>query len=390
MSLIFNGWIKQKIIRMNLDRIMSGNKNHLWYKNTLLVAGICSILSVIFCGVALASHNWDAKAFIMMGERFKDLNHAGDLGYDGQFVYYIAADPLNAPVHIDHAAYRYQRILYPFLAWLLSFGGKQSLLPWVMLLINIVAITVTIGLTGEILAEKGVQAWHAIALLFSAGLLISLRADLNEPLAILWALVGMILAYQKKWLWAGFSFALGILAKEIAITFAFGAAIWLFFEWRFRDGMVVLVTSLLPAILWGIFLTAWLGQSPLTADQAAMETLPFYGLLFVGVSPAKAIILLWVAIPAILYGLVGTFDLLKGRTTMEVFMLMASVALVAFMPRLTWYNAAGALRAVVGLVVVSLVYTASRWPRLVPWIGAYWITSGLVMIPVLVLGPFVN
>jgi hypothetical protein len=335
-------------------------------------------------------HQWDVKTFIMIGSWFQEGNLEGEYGYDGQFAYYIASDPVEAPSQIDEPAYRYQRILYPFLAWLLSFGGQETLLPWVMLLINILAIGISIGLLASSLANTGVAPWHALVVLFSAGLLISLRADLNEPLAILGALAGMLLCYKKKWFWAGVSFALGILAKEIAITFALGAAVWLFSQRRFRLGAVLLVTSLLPAILWGMFLTAWLGQSPLSANQAAMESLPFYGLLFIGISPAKVIILLWVGIPAIAFGLVGAFDLLKGRTTLEVFLLLASVALIAFMPRLTWYNAAGALRAAIGLVVVSLVYTASRWSRLVPWIGAFWMTSGLAMIPILVLGPFVN
>jgi hypothetical protein len=355
-----------------------------------LLAGVSFTLLVLFCGAVLASHDWDAKAFVMMGERFRDLNYSGDLGYDGQFVYYIASDPLDATVHIDEAAYRYQRILYPFLAWLLSLGGQETLLSWVMLLVNILAIGISIGLLAGLLANIGVPPWQALMYLLSAGLLISLRADLNEPLAILFALAGLLLCYRKKWFWAGVSFALGILAKEIAVTFALGATVWLLFERRFRDGTVLLAASLLPAILWGIFLTAWLGQSPLGADQAAMETLPFLGLLFIGISPARVIILLWVAIPAIAYGLVAAFDLFKGRTTLEAFVLLASVALIAFMPRLTWYNAAGALRATVGLVAVSLVYTASRWPRLVPWVGAFWMTSGLIMIPMLVFGPFVN
>jgi hypothetical protein len=355
-----------------------------------LLAWISLILLVLFCGAVLASHDWNAKAFVMMGERFRDLNNAGDLGYDGQFVYYIASDPLNAPVHIDEAAYRYQRILYPFLAWFLSLGGQEALLPWSMLLVNILAIGVSIGLLAGLLANRGVPSWQALVFLFSAGILISLRADLNEPLAILFALAGMLLCHRKKWFWAGVLFALGILAKEIAVTFALGATVWLLFERRFRHAVVLLVTSLLPAILWGIFLTAWLGQSPLGAEQAAIETLHFFGLLFIGISPARVIILLWVAIPAIVFGLLGAFDLLKGRITLEAFVLLASVALIAFMPRLTWYNAAGALRAAIGLVAVSLVYTASRWPRLVPWVGAFWMTSGLAMIPMLVFGPFVN
>jgi hypothetical protein len=298
------------------------------------------VLLLFFAGSVLIAHEGDVTTFIMIGSVFQQGNPEGKYGYDGQFAYYIASDPSEAPGKIDDPAYRYQRILYPFLAWLISFGGKQSLLPWVMLMINILAVAVSIGLLGEILAERGVPPWHALAYLFSAGLLISLRADLNEPLAVLWALLGMILAYKKKWLLAGLSFALGILAKEIAVTFALGVVMWLFFERRFRVGLVLLATSLLPAILWGIFLTAWLGHSPLGADQAAMEIVPFYGLLFIGISPAKVVILLWVAVPAIVYGLVGTFDLFKGRDTLEVFVLLAGVALIAFMPRLTWYNAA--------------------------------------------------
>ena len=152
----------------------------------------------------------------------------------------------------------------------------------------------------------------------------------------------------------------------------------------------MLATSIAPAILWGMVLTIWLGESPLGAEQAAMEVVPFYGLLFIGVSPAKAIILLWVAIPSILLGVLGAFDLLRKKMSLELFILLANVALIAFMPRLTWYNAAGALRAVIGLAAISLVYVAMRRPRLLPWAGAFWLTSGLVLIPILIMGPYVN
>ena len=56
------------------------------------------------------------------------LIHRGSVGYDGQFYYYIAHDPFilgQSYNHIDFPAYRYQRIIYPLTAWLLSFGQPK-------------------------------------------------------------------------------------------------------------------------------------------------------------------------------------------------------------------------------------------------------------------------
>jgi hypothetical protein len=348
------------------------------------------VFLIVVVGLVLAFHNWDATAFIMMGERFKDLNYAGDLGYDGQFVYYIASDPLNAPVHIDHAAYRYQRILYPFLAWLFSLGGNPALLHWAMLGINLLAAAIACSLLGELLEHHGGQTWHLVAFMFSAGMIIALRADLNEPLAILLALVGLVLAYREKWSWAGTAFALAILAKEIALAFPLGVVGWLLVNRRFRIGVTVLAISLLPALIWGGFLTLWLGQSPLSAEQAASELLPFYGLRFIGVSPLKVIIVVWVALPALLFGALGLVDLWKRKITLETMIMLANVGLIAFMPRLAWINVAGALRATIGLTAISLIYVAARRPRLVPWLGAFWIMPGLILLPVMIIGPYVN
>src|SRR5688572_27182391 len=67
---------------------------------------------------------------------------AGEKGYDGQFTYYIALDPLNpVPEHFDVRAYRYQRILHPILARLLSLG-QEPFIAWAMLAINLVMLAV--------------------------------------------------------------------------------------------------------------------------------------------------------------------------------------------------------------------------------------------------------
>jgi hypothetical protein len=348
------------------------------------------ILAFVIVGAVLSIHHWDVKTFIMIGSWFEEGNLEGEYGYDGQFAYYIASDPMEASSKIDHPAYRYQRILYPFLCWLLSFGGNESLLPWVMLGINVFALAVAGALLGQLLEQHAGQAWHALAFLLSSGVLIALRADLNEPLAIMLSLIGLVMAYRGRWSWAGVAFALALLAKEIALAFALGVVAWLVLKGNWRSGAKLFVISLAPAVLWGILVTLWLGESPVGWDQAALEKIPFYGLRFVGLSPAKEIILFATALPAVMFGLLGGIDFLKKKFSLELMVLLANVGLIAVLPRYTWYNAAAALRVTIGLSAISLIYVASKRARLVPWVGAFWMISGLILLPFLIIGPYVN
>jgi hypothetical protein len=365
--------------------ITLARKSDLGWKSSLLVSWVCFILLVLFCGVVLASHNWDAMAFVMPGSVYQQGESDGTIGYDGQFAYYIAAAPMGATKHLDKPAYRYQRILYPFLAWLLSFGGNTIVLPWILLAINVMMTVFMSYIFAVILRAKGISAWYGLASLFFAGVLISLRADLNEPLAICMALSGLYFSYREKWIWAGVCLALAVLAKETAVAFLLGIAAWLIWQKRFRTALFLMLFGLLPAILWGIFLTTWLGQSPLSAQEAAMEFLPFYGLRYIGASPASPFILLWVALPALLFAVIGLFDLLREKVSLELMVLLVNVALVALMPRLTWINVAGALRAAIGLSVAGVIFVAITRPRLLPWISAFWASSGLVMLPAIII-----
>ena len=96
----------------------------------LFVAGIYLIN-------ALSSRQWDPMAFVLVGGQFDNRVQNNSLGYDGQFVYQIGRDPLNGWRYVDVPAYRYQRILYPILARVLSLGNS-TVLPWTLILINLV------------------------------------------------------------------------------------------------------------------------------------------------------------------------------------------------------------------------------------------------------------
>jgi hypothetical protein len=208
---------------------------------------------------------------------------------------------------------------------------------------------------------------------------------LSEPLMLLLSLLGVFLVYRQQWVWAGVAFALAILSKEVAAVFVFGVAAWLLLNRRFRLALQIALISCLPAVIWGSLVTLWLGESPLNIYYARMETLPFWGLQHIHVSPAAAYIWIWVAFPALALGILDIWDIAKWKSSPDTLILLANVALVAFMPRFTWWNVGGALRVVMGLVLASYLYASFARPKLLPWISAFWLTSGLIVLPALLL-----
>ena len=88
---------------------------------------------------------------------FPKISHVTSNGYDGQFYYRFAFDPFNWPhtaygITVDHN-YRYTRIGYSVVAWILSLGGHGRLLPTVLVVINLICVGV-IGCLGAKFARE--------------------------------------------------------------------------------------------------------------------------------------------------------------------------------------------------------------------------------------------
>jgi hypothetical protein len=71
----------------------------------------------------------------------------GGQGYDGQFFLAIALDPLllheGSAASLDFPRYRYRRILYPLLGFLIGFG-RASLIPYALVVLNVACIPVLV------------------------------------------------------------------------------------------------------------------------------------------------------------------------------------------------------------------------------------------------------
>jgi hypothetical protein len=171
-------------------------------------------------------------------------------GYDGQFFFYMAQDPLarrGAWVNIDSPAYRYQRILLPVIMYGLT-GGDRNTLPAAMILFNITCLLGCLIVVLYWLRELGASRLWAVFLFFNYGVFYPAFAGLSEPLANLLLLLSLYWIWDDKPGRAAWCMSLMVLAKEYYVILPAAAFIWVLFS-KHKTRLCYL-TPLLIAGLW--------------------------------------------------------------------------------------------------------------------------------------------
>jgi hypothetical protein len=162
-----------------------------------------------------------AAPFSRAGRTPPGLTVFGSNGYDGQFYYRLALDP--ADLHrtafgiTADSLFRWQRIGYPALAWLLSLG-QHAAVPVTLVVVNILALG-AIGLAGGALAvDCGRHACWGLLLAGYAGFFMSLGNDLTEPVAAACLLAGVLAVRRGRPVLAGLLLGYAALTRETAIA----------------------------------------------------------------------------------------------------------------------------------------------------------------------------
>jgi len=329
------------------------------------------LCALVYVGATLAWHGWDPMSFVIIGERFDPGIPGGSLGYDGQFVYQIARDPLGGWRYLDVPAYRYQRILYPMLARVLSLG-YTSLLPWVLVLINLAALSGGTALTEAILVENGDSRWYALTYGLYIGLLMPVRLDLTEPLAYLLVQAG-VLAFSRGRAWPSAAwFMLAALTRETTLLFALAYGLHLLSVRRwgmaFRWGSVVII----PFLAWQVVLRAWLGSWGLGSGGALstpFEFIPFRGWwMMASINPPAFIVMSLVVVPlallpAVLALIAALRALVRGCRAPAVWALLTNALVFPFLPTSNVLDPLGLSRMTAGLVTAVLNFGAQQRAR---------------------------
>lgn len=324
------------------------------------------ILTLIYCLITLLNHNWNPFAFILIGKQY-DAAHGGlEMGYDGQFVYQIALNPGGAAEFLDVPAYRYQRILFPLLTRFISLG-IPSVIPWMLIVINLLSITLGTLATEKILNQQGKSRWYALAYGLFAGMLLSLRLDLTEPLAFALAQWGVWYFIRNRPGLSGLLLALDIITRELTILFAAACAITLFLRGEKIKGVLWGIAVILPFGVWQIFLRVWLGDWGIGSGGAmatAFEIIPFHGWWGFSVKDMQLFallsifILLVALIPASVAIYTGLRKVFNRQFGLGVWLLLLNAVIFPFLPSSNVLNLPGLLRITTGLVIAVLDYGA--------------------------------
>ncbi len=328
------------------------------------------IMCVIYLLAVFLVNGADAHVFVTLGTRFAEGDPGGTEGYDGQFAYFIAADPLNASQHLDAPAYRYQRILLPALGRALSLG-RAELIPWAFVLINLIALAGGTWLMEHLLQAEGANRRYALVYGLFAGVFMSVRLSLNEPLAYGLVLAAIWLERQQKPHLSAGAFALAILAKETAITFVAGHLLWMLVERHWGAALRLAAATLIPFTLWQVALFGQFGEFGVGSGGAMatpFEIIPYNGLWRVYTDTSSLVVFLTFAVLLVpgavipsLWGLVRSVqDVLRRRWHPYVFLLLVNAAVIPFTPFSTFREPLGMLRFITGLVIAAVLFAAQR------------------------------
>jgi len=256
------------------------------------VAGLIALLAALAFTLArwLTWAHGHISRFILVGRHFAtpaQLPHgmpvARTYGYDGQFFYRLALNPFNFHqtaygITMDRP-YRYMRIGYPMLTWLVSLG-QHFLVPVMLVAVNIAAIG-ALGYLGALFAAAGGR--HALAgLLLPAyfGLITSLARDTAEPLAAVCLLAGLLAVRGRRPVLAAALLAYGALTRETVLAAVAAIAIMRvvgILRGQARPGRDDLAW-VVPAVAfaaWEVVVKAATGSIPLLADSGRNAGAPF-------------------------------------------------------------------------------------------------------------------
>jgi hypothetical protein len=330
----------------------------------------------------LRANGFDASWFVTAGDRYCDASRVppglsvrrGSDGFDGQFYYRLALDPLASRptdhgITLDVPALRHQRILYPLLARALSLGSPRRL-PWAMLAVNFSALCL-LGWLGGLYAQSLQR--HALWGVFLAtypGSLLTLTRDLVELSEVTLIVGSLLLVRRGRHVVAALLLVPAVLAKETALLVAVGAAlVYAADRLRGREVRVrwhYFAVPLAVFLLWQVILFYNWGEVPVFAGRVNLGT-PFKG--FVGLFAFAAeyqtplqqrvlpeLLYLVAFAAAVLYCLRSTL-----ASAHEIITWLLYGALALLLSRAVWIEDWTFLRAVTEFCVVgAIVLVGSR------------------------------
>ncbi|MDJ0580230.1 AZOBR_p60025 family cell surface glycopolymer formation protein [Crocosphaera sp.] len=185
------------------------------------------------------------------------LIYQGEIGYDGQQFLSLALDPfLQNPETInslDHPIYRYRRILYPLVSYILGFGNR-TLIPYIMVGINAVSIIVIVAITNLYFKSDQVSKFQSLFTLCIPGIWMVLSLGTADLFSSVFLIASFYCYRYEKYKLTALFISLGCLTRETLLIVWFALFLTSLIQKRFKQ-INYLLYGLIPPILWTVYIT---------------------------------------------------------------------------------------------------------------------------------------
>jgi hypothetical protein len=364
----------------------------------LAPAIVASVCYLVFFNLLLHTRANDVSLFVIAGGPNVDARKvpAGLTvipnigGYDGLTFYRLALDPFTSEqtafgIRLDNPPYRNQRIVYPFIVWMLSLGHARWV-PMLLVAVNIAAAAVLAAFGGAFSKRFGHHGLWGVILPLYPGFVLTFSRDLAEIVATMFAMGAIWAITARRNVTAAILLTCAVLTREPTLLLAFAlAGAWLIERLLHRERRFAPVVFALPIVvysLWQVFLTLRWGVSPLRSGAPA-TALPFVEFArFFAVSAARRSqeqrlnFLECLFLASVVMTIVWIWR--RTRTPLEWrFAWLGYLALAAVLPHTIWMEDFGFLRIFADLFLVSAVMviastSSARWFALLTAAGLWY------------------
>jgi hypothetical protein len=346
---------------------------------------VVGVMYLVLLAVFSTVHGYQALDFVHLGTVWAEHDPDGTWGYDGQFYYQIAKDPFGAAGFMDNAPIRYQRIVYPLLARLLSLG-QPAFIPYALLFINWASIVLGVELLSRLLRAYRLNRWLSLAYGLYFGQAAGFAFDTTEPFAFTLVCSAIWLWHRKRANRAALLFGLAALAKETAVLFAIGYLVFFLLQREWREAVRVVAWGILPLACWLVTLWLIFGETGV-AFTPPFERVPFYGIFFYSQAPRKfCLLLLLMFVPTMGAWILAGMELLRRQSHPLLFAWLANIALITFLSRFSYIELNSCGRNSIGLVLAGVAYGAAARNKPILLASQFYIFTFLVYLGGVFLG----
>lgn len=230
-------------------------------KNTAITA---IVVMIIFLFLYIFKFSGNITGFFRIGDVLplspflnpqKTFIYSDQLGYDGQQFLTIAFDPLlqqeGTIAALDHPLYRYRRIFYPLLSYILGLGNAR-LIPYIMVGINAFCIVAIAFFCGLYLKAKQGAIWRSLLVLFVPGCWMVFSLSTSDLLSSFF-LISSLYYYQKnKPILTTTFLTLACLTRETVLLVWFAFILVSYWQKNWKQLRYLLIV-LLPVFVWNFY-----------------------------------------------------------------------------------------------------------------------------------------